>query len=195
MHTVKYHQLSGMLKDGAASLQLAPIHATAVHATAGVSNAPEAAGSSTSGSNRAFKPDLYLLMRNPKSFQDIWREFRYGEAGKKPVVELMGKYGEESWFAQPDTSEGQNNRKNLWNRRNKPIVLEILYRMMVLKHPERRALADLQEHETAAGTVAKFSKWLKANGKCQGKDKQKEAKDQLTQLVNILRPADAVVRS
>ncbi|KAK9815688.1 hypothetical protein WJX72_008143 [[Myrmecia] bisecta] len=79
--------------------------------------------------------------------------------------------------------------------RNKPIVLEILYRMMVLKHPERRALADLQEHETAAGTVAKFSKWLKANGKCQGKDKQKEAKDQLTQLVNILRPADAVVRS
>lgn len=49
---------------------------------------------------------------------DIWREFAAkGPDGKPCVASRMRMYGEESWFYQPGTQVGQNNRKNAWGDR------------------------------------------------------------------------------
>lgn len=59
---------------------------------------------------------------------DIWNEFYHsGPDGKPCVVQLMAKYGMEKWFYRSTTPEGNNNRKNIWNRRCAELNLPFCY--------------------------------------------------------------------
>lgn len=40
-----------------------------------------------------------------------------GPRRKPPIIKLMARFGENSWYWQTDKPEGQNNCKDIWNKR------------------------------------------------------------------------------
>ena len=73
--------------------------------------------------------DKFLVTAN-NSVGEIWQEFAVsGPSGKPPIVKLMAFFGKEKWFLNTGKEDniGRNNRKNIWWRRNLPIVSEVIW--------------------------------------------------------------------
>eukprot|EP00850_Spirogloea_muscicola_P022957 SM000320S12008 [mRNA] locus=s320:99123:101347:- [translate_table: standard] len=137
-----------------------------------------------------FVSQTYMLKRSVLTVKEVWDEFYHsGPHGKPPVIQLMARWGEKDWFALTRTKEGQQNRINIWNGRNKAIVLEILWRMRQLSEREDEAIAylELRKADLKPPSVPSLAMWLKAEGVIADKGPEGKKEQAVMYMRDIIR--------
>lgn len=64
--------------------------------------------------------------------REIWEEFWVkGLEGKRPILELMARFGLTGWYIQMGPEKIRvNNRKASWRQRNYPVAMEVLNKVL-----------------------------------------------------------------
>ena len=109
--------------------------------------------------------DKYLVTAN-NSIGEIWQEFAVsGPCGKPPIVTLMAFFGKEKWFLSTgkDDKNGKNNKKNIWWRRNLPIITEVIWAVRKRGLSVVEAVKSVEEMQKSleVNSIDGFSKLLR----------------------------------
>lgn len=151
---------------------------------------PDASNSESvfrTGRERGCETDKYFVSEEVREIADIWREFRIEGPNKKlPIIANMAKYGMEQWYLASDTPKGASNRKNVWGKRNKPIIFEVLAMLDVKRGLELDADGAVQRLEADRNrlglTIPQYAKHLRN----QGVWSRKEDRDKMSSMLDFL---------